>query len=82
MKMAVTFNVDQKLDCKGLKCPLPVLKTKQALDKMQVGQVLEMISTDPGSKPDMAAFSRRTGHEVLESRQESDLYIFYIKKTK
>jgi len=80
--MAVSFNVDQRLDCKGLKCPLPVLKTKQAIDKMTVGQVLEMISTDPGSKPDMAAFSKRTGHEILEVKEEGDTYTFYIKKTK
>jgi tRNA 2-thiouridine synthesizing protein A len=80
--MAVSFSVDQRLDCKGLKCPLPVLKTKQAIDKMVVGQVLEMMSTDPGVKPDMAAFSKRTGHEILEMKQEADLYIFYIKKTK
>lgn len=80
--MAVSFKIDQTLDCKGLRCPLPVLKTKQALDKMQVGQILEMFSTDPGSKPDMAAFSKRTGHEILEAREEDGVYIFYIKKAK
>jgi tRNA 2-thiouridine synthesizing protein A len=61
---------------------LPVLKTKQAIDKMSVGQVLEMLSTDPGSKTDMAAFSKRTGHEILETKEEGDVYTFYIKKTK
>jgi tRNA 2-thiouridine synthesizing protein A len=80
--MAVSFSIDQRLDCTGLKCPIPVLKTKQALDKMVVGQVLEMISTDPGAKPDMAAFSKRTGHELLQVKEEGDTYIFYIKKTK
>ena len=80
--MAVSFKIDQTLDCKGLRCPLPVLKTKQALDKMQVGQILEMFSTDPGSKPDMAAFSKRTGHEILETHEENGVYIYYIKKMK
>jgi tRNA 2-thiouridine synthesizing protein A len=61
---------------------LPVLKTKQAIDKMVMGQVLEMISTDPGSKPDMAAFTKRTGHELLEVKEDGDCFIFYIKKTK
>jgi TusA-related sulfurtransferase len=73
---------DRMLDCKGLLCPLPVIRTKQAIDKMQTGQVLEMVSTDPGSIPDMQAWSRRTGHELLESRKENGLFIFYIRKAK
>jgi len=80
--MADTVNVDQTLDCKGLLCPLPVIRTKQAIDKMAVGQVLEMISTDPGSVADMAAWSKRTGHELLEHRQTNGLFQFYIRKTK
>ena len=80
--MAVSFSIDQRLDCTGLKCPLPVLRTKQALDKMTMGQILEMISTDPGSKPDMTAFSKRTGHELLQVKEEGDTYTFYIKKGK
>jgi tRNA 2-thiouridine synthesizing protein A len=80
--MEGTSKVDQTLDCKGLLCPLPVIRTKQAIDKMAVGQVLEMISTDPGSVADMQAWSRRTGHELLEHRQASGLFQFYIRKTK
>ena len=80
--MTVSFSIDQRLDCTGLKCPLPVLRTKQALDKMTMGQILEMISTDPGSKPDMTAFSKRTGHELLQVKEEGDTYTFYIKKGK
>ena len=80
--MPQNLQVDQRLDCKGLACPLPVIKTKQAIDKMTIGQVLEMISTDPGSIPDMQAWSRKTGHELLEAKQEGSLYIFYIRKAK
>jgi len=80
--MAGTAKVDQTLDCKGLLCPLPVIRTKQAIDKMSVGQVLEMLSTDPGSVADMQAWSKRTGHELLEHRQEAGVYQFYIRKTK
>ena len=80
--MTVQFKVDQKLDCKGLNCPLPVLKTKKAIDSMVVGQVLEMVATDPGSIPDMQAWSKKTGHQLLESRQENELYWFYIRKMK
>jgi tRNA 2-thiouridine synthesizing protein A len=80
--MEGTAKVDQTLDCKGLLCPLPVIRTKQAIDKMAVGQVLEMISTDPGSVADMQAWSKRTGHELLEHRQGNGLFQFYIRKKK
>lgn len=77
-----TMKVDQILDCKGLLCPLPVIKTKQAIDKMAVGQTLEMISTDPGSIPDMQAWSKGTGHELLDYKKDNGLFIFYIRKAK
>ncbi len=80
--MPQNLQVDQRLDCKGLACPLPVIKTKQAIDKMTVDQILEMVATDPGSIPDMQAWSRKTGHELLDAKQEGNLYIFYIRKTK
>jgi tRNA 2-thiouridine synthesizing protein A len=78
--MSVQVNV--KLDCKGLSCPLPILKTKKTIDGMNVGEVLEMTSTDPGSVNDMAAWSHRTGHELIEHKQENGSFIFYIKKIK
>lgn len=71
---------DQELDACGLNCPLPVLRAKKTLDKMASGQVLQIIATDPGSVEDMAALARQAGHELLESRQESDKYYFLMKK--
>jgi len=68
------------LDCKGMNCPLPILKTKKQMDAMQSGQVLKMVSTDPGSINDMQAFTRRTGHELLESISEDGNYIFLVRK--
>jgi tRNA 2-thiouridine synthesizing protein A len=76
------FNVNVKLDCKGLSCPLPVIKTKKTIDGMSVGQILEMTATDPGSVNDMAAWSHRTGQELLEHKQDNGSFIFYIKKVK
>jgi tRNA 2-thiouridine synthesizing protein A len=80
--MESVYTIDQVLDCKGLNCPLPVIKTKKAIEKMQVGQILQMVATDPGSKPDMAAWSKSTGHELLATREEQGLYTFLIRKTK
>ena len=59
-----------ELDCRGLSCPLPILKTKKALAGLAAGQVLKVVSTDPGSVPDMAAFSRQTGHAILRRTEE------------
>jgi tRNA 2-thiouridine synthesizing protein A len=73
---------DQVLDCTGLTCPMPILKTKKAIDAMQVGQVLKMIATDPGSVPDMNAWTAKTGHQLLSHEQNGDQYIFFVKKTK
>jgi tRNA 2-thiouridine synthesizing protein A len=61
---------------------MPVLKTKKVVDTMQVGQVLKMISTDPGSVPDMQAWTSKTGHELLEHEETGGKFVFYIKKTK
>lgn len=71
---------DKTLDCKGLNCPLPVLKTKKAMDELSAGQVLEMISTDPGSKNDITAWAKRTGNELMESTEDGSVFKFYLKK--
>lgn len=76
--MAVEPN--EVLDCSGMSCPMPILKTKKAIDQMTDGQVLKMIATDPGSKPDMDAWINKTGHELLEYQQADGQHIFFIKK--
>ena len=73
---------DKELDCSGLVCPMPVVETKKTIDTLQLGQVLKMISTDPGSVPDINAWTAKTGHQLLSHEKESDKYIFYIKKSK
>ena len=76
------MTVDQVLDCSGLLCPLPVVKTTKAIKQMQIGQVLKLIATDPGAPPDMAAWSRQTGNELLGQHEENGKYIFFIKRVK
>ena len=68
------------LDTKGLKCPLPVLRARKALKAVAPGEVLEIHATDPGSVQDFRSFCETTGHELLASRQEADVYIFEIRK--
>lgn len=74
----ITSNVE--LDCKGMNCPLPILKTKKTIDTMSSGEVLKMLATDPGSVNDMASWSKRTGNEVIEHTEDGDVHTFYIKK--
>jgi len=74
------INFDQKLDCRGLSCPLPVLKTKKAMDEMTVGTVLKMVSTDPGSKNDVTAWAKRTGNEILAAENDGTDFVYFIKK--
>ncbi|MFN2215345.1 MAG: sulfurtransferase TusA family protein [Anaerolineales bacterium] len=76
----MSFEFDQELDCSGMSCPMPVLKTKKAVDGLEQGQVLKMIATDPGSVPDMEAWTSKTGHTLLGYDQEGQTFIFYIKK--
>jgi len=70
-----------ELDCRGLNCPLPVIKTKKAITGLQAGELLRVTATDPGSCADMAAFSRRTGHELVEQGENGGVY-FYVFKVK
>ncbi|MBI4683754.1 MAG: sulfurtransferase TusA family protein [Nitrospirae bacterium] len=72
---------DVSLDCKGLNCPMPVIKTKKALDSMSSGQILFMQATDPGTKADIAALLKRTGNELVEMKEEKGELLYYIKKT-
>lgn len=71
---------NERLDAKGLNCPLPILKAKKALKDVPIGATLEVLATDPGSVADFAAFCRATGNELVESSQDSDVYRFVIKR--
>ncbi|WP_099354430.1 sulfurtransferase TusA family protein [Fredinandcohnia onubensis] len=74
------MNIDQVLDAKGLACPMPIVKTKKAIDGLESGQVLEVLTTDKGAKNDLTAWASSTGHEILDSKEEDGVLKFYIKK--
>ena len=68
------------LDTKGLKCPLPVLKTRRAMKQVAPGDLLEVHATDPDSVKDMQAFCETTGDALVEWRDDGGAYVFLIKK--
>lgn len=73
---------DKVLDCTGLSCPLPVTKTFQAIREMEIGQVLELLATDPGVELDIKAWSRRTGNDLLDLSKDGDVFRIHIRRAK
>lgn len=74
------IKVDMELDCSGLNCPLPILKTKKAMDSLTSGKVLKLVATDPGSIKDVNAWSRTTGNKLLNSSEGGGKYVFFLEK--
>jgi tRNA 2-thiouridine synthesizing protein A len=71
---------DRQLDVSGLKCPMPILRTKKALADMASGEVLEIRATDPATREDFAAFARQTGHVLLQLIEADASLVFYLKR--
>ena len=74
------ITTDELIDLKGLSCPMPMLKTKKALQNATSGQVLRVEITDAGSKNDMPALLKRTGDELLDVQEAGGVYTFFVKK--
>lgn len=74
------MNITKTLDAKGLACPMPIVKTKKAIDAIKSGKVLEVVVTDKGALNDIPAWAKSGGHTVLEQKTEEDVLYFYIQK--
>ncbi|ELY54416.1 SirA family protein [Natronococcus amylolyticus DSM 10524] len=80
--MSSTPTATETLDVKGQSCPMPIVKTKQAIDDLEAGDVLEVVATDSGSMSDIQGWAEGTdGVELLEQVEDEDLYIHYVEKT-
>jgi len=75
-------NPDRNLDCVGLFCPEPVFRTRQEIDKLSVGEILEVIADDPAAEEDIPRLVKRLGLELMEMHKENDEIHFIIKKIK
>jgi TusA-related sulfurtransferase len=76
------MNADQTLDCVGLYCPMPIVKTSQQIKKMKVGDILEVIADDKGIKQDMPAWCEATGNECLGMEEQGGEIKVYVRKIK
>ncbi len=76
------FTVARTLDARGLNCPMPVVKTSKEIKEVAVGDVLEVLATDPGSMADITAWAKSTGNELLKSEKGAGVFKFYIRRVK
>lgn len=76
------IKANMTLDCKGLACPMPIVKTKKAMDQLEAGQVIEVQATDKGSLADIQGWSKNTGHHYLGTVEEGDVLKHYIRKAR
>ncbi|MBB5325317.1 TusA-related sulfurtransferase [Anoxybacillus tepidamans] len=74
------MNVAKMVDAKGLSCPMPLVKTKKAIDELTSGQVLEVQTTDKGAKNDLAAWAKVSGHKLVDMKEENGVLTFWIEK--
>ncbi|MFO8024463.1 sulfurtransferase TusA family protein [Thiohalophilus sp.] len=74
------IKADSKLDTSGKCCPMPIVETNVAMKKINSGEILEIIATDPGTLTDIPSWCERTGHILMESGQSDGVMQFYVKK--
>ncbi|MHA1143591.1 MAG: sulfurtransferase TusA family protein [Candidatus Helarchaeota archaeon] len=73
---------DKSIDTIGLYCPVPLFETREAIDSIKVGEVLEIIADDPAAEEDLKRFAKRTGHELLLFENDEGILRFLIRRTK
>ena len=73
-------DVHTTVDAKGLSCPMPIVKTAQAVKTVPAGELIEVLATDPGSVKDFAAWTRSTGNAIVDQTETDGVYRFVIKR--
>ena len=74
------MNIDKELDARWNNCPMPIIRTKKAINELSTGGILKISASDPGSVKDMEAFCRQTGNELIQSKQEGSIFTFLVRK--
>ncbi|MEE1132290.1 MAG: sulfurtransferase TusA family protein [Caryophanon sp.] len=74
------MNITQTVDAKGLACPMPIVRTKKAMDTINSGEVLAVLTTDKGALSDFTAWAKAGGHTIVEQKEEAGVFSFYIQK--
>jgi tRNA 2-thiouridine synthesizing protein A len=77
-----TTRTVQQVDARGLVCPKPTIRLGQAIRKVEVGQLVELWTDDPGSKENMAAWCKNTGHELLEESSDDSTFTYVVRRSR
>jgi len=78
--MEQALSIDREVDARGLNCPLPILRTKKALNDMKSGQVLRILATDPTALRDFQAFAKQTGNQLLQHAEQDGVFSFLLRR--
>ena len=76
----MTMEAQREIDTRGMNCPLPILRTKKALNDMASGQTIRIVATDPASVRDFQAFARQTGNELIEQTSANDEFVHFLRR--
>jgi len=76
------MDISQTLDVKGVLCPVPVIKARQSITQVEVGGILEILATDPSTREDIPAWTKRSGHEIVTMKEEDEILKFYVRRRK
>ena len=79
--MSDDISVAKTLDLKGLACPMPVVKISKGIKEVEVGEVVEAVTTDPGSLTDFPAWAKTTGNDIVKTEQDGEVIRFFVKRS-
>ena len=78
--MSEVMKIEKQLDLKDLLCPIPVVKISNAIEEVEVGDIIEAFATDPGVMMDIPAWCKSTGNELMKMEEEDGVFTFMVKK--
>jgi TusA-related sulfurtransferase len=80
--MSTDISHDAELDCVGLFCPMPIARTKEEIEKIEVGMILKVEADDPAAEEDITRFAKRAGHEIIKVEKSGNIVSFWIRRKK
>ena len=80
--MSTDITHDAELDCVGLFCPMPIARTKEEIEKIEVGMILKVEADDPAAEEDITRYAKRAGHEIIKVEKSGNIVSFWIRRKK
>lgn len=80
--MSTDISYDVELDCVGLFCPMPIARTKEEIEKIEVGMILKVEADDPAAEEDITRYAKRAGHEIIKVEKSGNIVSFWIRRKK